>query len=81
MHIPPERPDIVRWGDVPMDMASVVGCFERSAFNVVYTAMPEAHYALAGRFVEPAVGPVFYYLRATQDNGQLAWSSPVWFEG
>lgn len=43
--------------------------------------MPEAHYALAGRFVEPAVGPAFYYLRATQDNGQLAWSSPVWFEG
>ena len=37
MHIPPERPDIVRWGDVPMDMTSVVGCFERLAFNVFYT--------------------------------------------
>jgi len=37
MHIPPERPDIVRWGDVPMDMTSVVGYFERSAFNVFYT--------------------------------------------
>ena len=48
---------------------------------VAHRAMPEAHYALAGRFVEPAVGPAFYYLRATQDNGQLAWSSPVWFEG
>ena len=57
--MPPERPDIVRWGDVPMGMTSVVGSFERSAFNVVYTAMPEAHYALAGRFVEPAVGPDF----------------------
>ena len=27
----------MRWGDVPMDMTSVVGCFERSAFNVFYT--------------------------------------------
>ena len=35
--MPSERPDIVRWGDVPMDMTSVVGRFERSAFNVVYT--------------------------------------------
>ena len=27
----------MRWGDVPMDMTSVVGCFERLAFNVFYT--------------------------------------------
>ena len=35
--MPPERSDIVRWGDVPIDMISVVGRFERSAFNVFYT--------------------------------------------
>ena len=35
--MPPERPDIVRWGDVPMGMTSVVGRCERSAFNVLYT--------------------------------------------
>ena len=23
----------------------------------------------------------FYYLRVTQENGQMAWSSPIWFEG
>jgi hypothetical protein len=22
----------------------------------------------------------FYYLRIVQDNGQMAWSSPIWFE-
>ena len=35
--MPPERSDIVHWGDVPIDMISVVGRFERSAFIVVYT--------------------------------------------
>jgi len=23
----------------------------------------------------------FYYLRATQQNGETAWASPVWIEG
>ena len=35
--MPSDRPDIVRWGDVPMDMISVVGRFKRSAFNAFYT--------------------------------------------
>ncbi|MDP6700319.1 MAG: hypothetical protein QGH25_11770 [Candidatus Latescibacteria bacterium] len=34
----PERSDIVRWGDVPMDMTRMAGRFERSAFNVYYAA-------------------------------------------
>ena len=34
-----------------------------------------------GPLCRASSGAGFYYLRATQDNGQLAWSSPVWFEG
>ena len=27
---------------------------------------------------EPSPGPTFYYARAFQVDGELAWSSPIW---
>lgn len=32
-----EVPFVVRWGDRPLDMTSIVGKFKRSAFNAIYT--------------------------------------------
>ena len=32
-----KQPLVVRWGDVPLDMTSIVGKFRRSAFNAFYT--------------------------------------------
>ena len=29
---------------------------------------------------QPLDGPSFYYLRVTQDDGEIGWSSPVWIE-
>ena len=51
-----------------------------STWIVAHRALPEALYSLEGRFVDQAAGPAYYYLRVTQENGQLAWSSPIWFE-
>ena len=47
---------------------------------VAHRALPEELYALEGRFVDAVLEPAYYYLRVTQENGQLAWSSPIWFE-
>ena len=47
---------------------------------VAHRALPEALFALEGRFEDEAEEPAYYYLRVTQENGQLAWSSPIWFE-
>ncbi|QDU97754.1 DUF3604 domain-containing protein [Lignipirellula cremea] len=30
---------------------------------------------------DPSQGADWYYVRATQHNGQMAWSSPIWVEG
>lgn len=50
-----------------------------STWIVAHRALPEARYALEGHFADQALGPAYYYLRVTQENGQLAWSSPIWF--
>ncbi len=47
---------------------------------VAHRALPPALYALAGHFIDPGGSPSCCYLRVTQDNGQMAWSSPIWFE-
>ena len=46
---------------------------------VAHRALPPSLYALEGHFIDPG-GPSCCYLRVTQENGQMAWSSPVWFE-
>lgn len=45
-------------------------------------ADPEAAWTAEVRFVDesPERGRNWYYVRVTQDNGQMAWSSPIWVE-
>lgn len=47
--------------------------------NVIYTAPgngPEMRFTYTDR--EPVARTVWYYLRIEQQNGQLAWTSPIW---
>ena len=53
---------------------------ELPTWIVAHRALPEALCTLHGRFSDAATDPAYYYLRVTQENGQLAWSSPIWFE-
>jgi len=47
----------------------------------VHRAIPAPLYRVSGSFRhEPSFGPAYYYVRASQDNGQMAWSSPIWIE-
>ena len=32
------------------------------------------------RDLEPSAGTSYYYVRLTQEDGQTAWSSPIWVE-
>jgi len=45
---------------------------------VVHRAVPQAQYTMEGRYADPAPG--CYYLRVTQENGQMAWASPIWIQ-
>ncbi len=47
-----------------------------------HTAIPQAGYTatLEWEDTDPPEGRSFYYLRVSQLNGQLAWSSPIWVD-
>ena len=57
--------------------------FWHNAYKVkVHTAVPEAAYTAALEWVheDTVPGRSWYYVRISELNGQMAWSSPVWFE-
>jgi len=46
---------------------------------LVHRAVPQAQYTIEVALEdEPARETDYYYLRAAQENGQWAWSSPIW---
>lgn len=45
---------------------------------LLHRAVPESMYTMNGTW--PVDEPGCYYLRVTQENGQMAWSSPIWVE-
>ncbi|MBB30928.1 MAG: hypothetical protein CME25_18720 [Gemmatimonadetes bacterium] len=48
---------------------------------LVHRALDSNRYTLEGSYQhqgDPGE-PAFYYLRITQENGQMAWTSPIWF--
>jgi len=49
----------------------------------LHRAVPQAQYQITETILdtEPENDVDYYYLRIRQDNGQMAWSSPVWCEG
>jgi len=55
----------------------------QNAYKVkVHTAVPESAYSVPFEFVDedPPAGQNWYRLRVSQLNGQMAWSSPIWFD-
>jgi hypothetical protein len=52
----------------------------RSEALLVHHAVPEAQLRAALAFEDTTEGQEtdFYYLRVSQENGQWAWSSPIW---
>jgi hypothetical protein len=53
--------------------------YANSYKTVIHRAIPSSGYRAEYTCREkPPAGENYYYLRITQDNGQAAWSSPVW---
>lgn len=48
---------------------------------VVHRAIPRGQYTVEGSFDRDLDTPAWYYLRVTQENGQMGWASPIWIEG
>jgi len=48
----------------------------------LHRAVPPCLYQMQGAHEMPSgpAAPAYYYLRVTQENGQMAWTSPIWFE-
>jgi len=45
---------------------------------LVHRLVPEAMYTAQFGFVDTGSSDDFYYVRVTQANGHMAWSSPIW---
>jgi len=45
---------------------------------LIHRLVSSACYSLQFSLVDEDSKPAYYYVRARQSNGQMAWSSPVW---
>lgn len=54
----------------------------RSETVLVHRAVPESRFVIRGEFEDDPTGRAtdYYYLRVAQENGQWAWSSPIWVD-
>ncbi len=67
-----ESPVVVCWGDVPLDMTSIVGKFKRSEFNAFYTdqerGVAVGHWVVEDGYEEYGTFPqaeIFYVVEGT----------------
>jgi hypothetical protein len=70
-----------QFGLKPEDIPSPDGVYHNAPKIKLHRAAPEAGYSAALSFTDrPPAGVHWYYLRVSQTNGQMAWTSPVWVE-
>ncbi|MBN1808049.1 MAG: hypothetical protein JW909_03210 [Planctomycetes bacterium] len=69
-----------QFGLAPADIPNHDVYYHNAWKHRLSRAVPEEAYAVQGAFVDesPPPGESFYYMRVIQENGQAAWSSPVW---
>jgi hypothetical protein len=71
----------VRLAELAEDnVITFTGVFTSESY-IVHQLVGPGHYSATVRFHDrPSVrkGPDWYYLRVTQHNGHMAWSSPIW---
>jgi hypothetical protein len=53
--------------------------FQNAFKTLLHRGVPDSGYRVPFAFVDHTPpGAHYYYLRVSQENGQMAWSSPVW---
>jgi len=71
-----------QFGLKPEDIESPDVLYHNAHKLRIQKAVPEAGYTAQAAFTEEAPpGRNWYYVRVSQTNGQMAWSSPIWVEG
>jgi len=74
-----ERLTEEKFGVTPGEIENPDAYFLNAWKIKVHRAAPHAAYCVARTFQDsPPPGPHYYYLRISQLNGQMAWSSPIW---
>ena len=70
-----------QFGLTPDDIASPDVLYHNAPKVKVHRAVPERGYTVGASFSDdPPPGRNHYYLRVSQTNGQMAWTSPIWVE-
>jgi hypothetical protein len=65
----------------PQDIPSPDLLYHNAPKIKIHRAVPEHGYTAEAAFSDdPPAGRNYYYLRVSQTNGQMAWSSPIWVE-
>ncbi|MCP4136093.1 MAG: DUF3604 domain-containing protein [bacterium] len=52
--------------------------YNGSAYSAVHTTLPNTDRAAVSFIDNDFKGTAFYYLRVTQEDGNMAWGSPIW---
>jgi len=75
---PAEQTVRARLADLLQDnVVTFTGGFTTESFIIGRLIAPE-EYTAKVRWQDKGAGADWYYVRVTQHNGQLAWSSPIW---
>jgi len=53
---------------------------EMPTLVVAHRAIPRGQFTVEGSLDRGLDEPAWYYLRVTQENGQMGWASPIWIE-
>ena len=67
-----------------VDKDAYLSLFERfsSPKLKVHSLLQPVDYEFRHSTIDPSVQPGdYYFLKVSQENGQMAWSSPVWIKG
>lgn len=69
-----------QFGLTPKDVPSPDVLYHNAPKIKIHRAVPEDAYTARATFSDDATAGAYYYLRVSQTNGQLAWTSPIWIE-
>jgi len=70
-----------QFGLTPSDIPSPDALYHNAPKVKIHRAVPESGYRVQTTLSDdPPPGRSHYYLRVSQTNGQMAWTSPIWVE-
>ena len=70
-----------QFGLAPEDIPSPDVLYHNAPKVKLHRGVPESGYTARAAFSDdPPPGGNYYYLRVSQTNGQMAWTSPIWVE-